>query len=744
MSMDISANFKIAAGVVGQAAVDNLNKGVDKLNAGVSSLPGVARTAGLAMAGLGAGLSISVLKDKFDGVVESILKVKEASEVTGSSIEKIGAIVQASQITGDDFGQIEAAITKMNKALAGSDDESKGAAHALDALGLNIKELRTLDPADAFDKIAKALGEFEDGGGKAAVAMDIFGKSGAKLLPFMKDYLEIGPQISKVTKEQAEQAEEYERNTRKLKAAKQDLYRVISNVVLPVANDFVKVLIESANGTNGVKDAAKKLAADGSMKEFFRGAAKLAAAFLDDMSILVKVIMEVVDAFKDAFDSLVTLTKLAASLPSALKNMDFGDVRKIWAERKAFEAEMEKRTNQRWSGSLTPYTDALLKNFAATDKAEKNPPAPEPKKSLKCYVSRTPTLQQGSKSDPFGDSMNSLGAEAAKLQWQVQHIQQYSEKIDSAKGATIRFEVEQGKLKDLTEKQKLQLIMQADAVDTYAEALRQAKVGLEFENQTKQIDANTAALVLNADGRALAAASQELENKGIKKGTELYEKLMASRRAALERKDAAEENPFNGMLQGLNDVADKAKSTGQIIRDSITSGLDKAGDALANFVTTGKLNFASFARSVLADLAQMIAKQAIFNAVKAGMSAMGFANGGAFGAGTQAFAQGGVVSSPTMFKFAAGGQMRDGVMGEAGPEAIMPLKRGRDGKLGVAMSGAASGGGVSIGSIVVNNNGDAQANDVSGRNGEALGRAITAAVQSEIIKQRRPGGLLAA
>ena len=126
MSMDISANFKIAAGVVGQAAVDNLNKGVDKLNTGVSSLPGIARTAGLAMAGLGAGLSISVLKDKFDGVVESILKVKEASEVTGSSIDKIGAIVQASKITGDDFGQIEAGITKMNKALAGSDDEAKG------------------------------------------------------------------------------------------------------------------------------------------------------------------------------------------------------------------------------------------------------------------------------------------------------------------------------------------------------------------------------------------------------------------------------------------------------------------------------------------------------------------------------------------------------------------------------------------------------------------------------------------
>ena len=60
------------------------------------------------------------------------------------------------------------------------------------------------------------------------------------------------------------------------------------------------------------------------------------------------------------------------------------------------------------------------------------------------------------------------------------------------------------------------------------------------------------------------------------------------------------------------------------------------------------------------------------------------------GVPVRAFAQGGVVGSPTLFG------MRDGLglMGEAGPEAVMPLKRGADGKLGVASSGG--GGGVTI------------------------------------------------
>jgi lambda family phage tail tape measure protein len=65
-----------------------------------------------------------------------------------------------------------------------------------------------------------------------------------------------------------------------------------------------------------------------------------------------------------------------------------------------------------------------------------------------------------------------------------------------------------------------------------------------------------------------------------------------------------------------------------------------------------------------------------------------FAKGGTFGAsGTSKFASGGIVSSPTMFKFADGGTTRTGLMGEAGPEAIMPLRRGVDGKLGVEANG---------------------------------------------------------
>lgn len=82
--------------------------------------------------------------------------------------------------------------------------------------------------------------------------------------------------------------------------------------------------------------------------------------------------------------------------------------------------------------------------------------------------------------------------------------------------------------------------------------------------------------------------------------------------------------------------------------------------------------------------------------------------------------------------------MQTGLMGEAGPEAIMPLTRGPGGRLGVDASG--SGGGVNVTVNV-----DASGSKVSGDNGRAgeLGRVVSAAVQQELIKQKRPGGLLA-
>jgi lambda family phage tail tape measure protein len=142
----------------------------------------------------------------------------------------------------------------------------------------------------------------------------------------------------------------------------------------------------------------------------------------------------------------------------------------------------------------------------------------------------------------------------------------------------------------------------------------------------------------------------------------------------------------------------------------LISGSMSAKEALSGFFKSVGDMFVEMAAQIIAKQMTMIILQTILKALGAvagggGVSDLNapasinnplgslgsiggaYAKGGTFANGIQPFANGGIVNSPTLFKFANGGAMRTGLMGEAGPEAIMPLKRGADGKLGVQAAG---------------------------------------------------------
>lgn len=128
------------------------------------------------------------------------------------------------------------------------------------------------------------------------------------------------------------------------------------------------------------------------------------------------------------------------------------------------------------------------------------------------------------------------------------------------------------------------------------------------------------------------------------------------------------------------------KETVEAFAETFTSSLD---DAFGQFLDTGKLKFRSFIDSLLKDMARLAFQQFLTKPLGSWLGGLlGSADGNAFSRGrVTAFASGGIVSSPTVFPMANGA----GIMGEAGPEAVMPLSRGADGKLGVK-----GGGGVSV------------------------------------------------
>jgi phage-related minor tail protein len=123
-----------------------------------------------------------------------------------------------------------------------------------------------------------------------------------------------------------------------------------------------------------------------------------------------------------------------------------------------------------------------------------------------------------------------------------------------------------------------------------------------------------------------------------------------------------------------------------VLGDNIAGILRGDFDSIEDAWKTMLLNM--IAQATAADLAKrLFGADGKGGAAAQLLSFFGFAKGGAFGAGGQqitAFADGGVLNRPTFFGM---GGSRMGVAGEAGPEAVLPLKRGSDGKLGVAGGG---------------------------------------------------------
>ena len=129
---------------------------------------------------------------------------------------------------------------------------------------------------------------------------------------------------------------------------------------------------------------------------------------------------------------------------------------------------------------------------------------------------------------------------------------------------------------------------------------------------------------------------------------------------------------------------------GQQIEGAFVKAVTGMEDALVSFVQTGKLEFGKLTQAILADLLKIAIRATITQPLLKGLNLL--ADGGVIaGNNIVPYRKGGVVGAPTMFKY---GGSKLGVMGEAGPEAIMPLKRGPSGKLGVEMHGGASRGGV--------------------------------------------------
>ena len=183
-----------------------------------------------------------------------------------------------------------------------------------------------------------------------------------------------------------------------------------------------------------------------------------------------------------------------------------------------------------------------------------------------------------------------------------------------------------------------------------------------------------------------------------------------------------------------HEALEKAKQEQEALGASIEASMEKAFMSMVDGTASVKDAFKSMAREIIAELYKVLV---VKKAVAAISGALGFADGGVISSGSQvqAYADGGVVSSPTTFGMSGG---KTGLMGEAGPEAIMPLKRGANGKLGVQMEG----GGATT--VVQNFNFSANGDDSVKRIIAQAAPKIAEMTKSQIVNDRKRGGSMKA
>ncbi|RSB19736.1 phage tail tape measure protein [Citrobacter farmeri] len=315
--------------------------------------------------------------------------------------------------------------------------------------------------------------------------------------------------------------------------------------------------------------------------------------------------------------------------------------------------------------------------------------------------------------------------------------------------AKLKYQVSQGELATLTETQKQTLLQNAALIDQQKirEQLAAYEANLADANASAR-SSNQAELTGYGQGSRIRERMQEMlrireefqqKNVDLQRqyqsgdiSEDLYRQELALNKRYLDERlrdqeayytasDAQRSNWTAGMREGFANWADTASDYASQSADLVNSSMSGLVGNISDALAGNKVDWEDWANSVLQSMQKIILNAMLVDSLRSASNSGFFSSiGGMFGAsgtggstpsgaynsaasGIKLNAKGGayaseslsaysnsIVRTPTYFSFAKGA----GLMGEAGPEAIMPLTRSADGSLGVRMVGAqpASGG----------------------------------------------------
>jgi len=724
--MNLDALLRIKADVQGENNIRRLGNSMQGLQGqaknaamGFNSLKGAVAGFGAAIAGsaIVAGLT-SVVKSSIDAGDE-LFNLQAKTGIAASALIGLG---NAAKLADVDQATLGKSLTKLSINLVKAAEGNDALARKFDALGVSVKgaDGQVVSADVALKQIADRFADMPDGAQKAAAAVALFGKSGADLIPLLNEGAAAMEEFTfKVSDDFAARSDLFNDTITELGIKAQGFGLELTNALLPALQSILEVF-------GDLFDTEQDWTV---LFEVIKGGLRVIATAL---YATIKLVDQFLKAWGATFDALNKARQ--GDFAGAGRALYEGLTQGIDQARRDFE-----QIQKLWTDAPSPGTglrrggrSMALDTSEADDKAAKD------------------AEKAAREQERLEERRRALGERALDLQRQ---LRESVEDLNAAYAGVGANEFEQLALRRneaITENNRLVDELTRDVV----------KLALEINEAGGQIDIKPFEDLINKISEGNVALADKQYEEGLKA---IGDEAAKAAIGAMEFVDAIElqSQTIQGLKGGISSYLESIGTLSENISNVAQNAFKGLEDAIVSLTMTGKFSFKEFALSVVEDLTRMVTRMLIIAPILqfiqsllpggpgAGLSGTGalsttklfpggvFANGGAFANGIQPFAAGGVVNSPTLFKFASGGALRNGLMGEAGPEAIIPLKRGRDGKLGVAGGG---------GTTTVNVSVDAKGTSVQGSNsdGAQLGRAIAAAVQAELVKQKRPGGLLAA
>lgn len=216
--------------------------------------------------GANVGIGLVAIGSLVKQSIEAADVQSKLAQSLGMTTEEISRLSYVADLAGVSQEELAASVSKLARKAVDAAAGGKQAGEVFNAMGLSVKDANgaVKSSSDLLGDIADKFATYKDGAEKTALAQEIFGKSGARLIPFLNQGREGLAALSKeadilgitLTDSAGKSAEQFNDNLTRLQKAKEGLGRQIAEKLVPTLENLTNNMFESARATGSFEQAA--------------------------------------------------------------------------------------------------------------------------------------------------------------------------------------------------------------------------------------------------------------------------------------------------------------------------------------------------------------------------------------------------------------------------------------------------------------------------------------------------------